>query len=249
VQTLIIAEAGISHGGSFIRAIQCIDHAKEAGCNSVKFQYFDAKKLAEARKKPELAEILKPYEMPKSWLPQLAAECEKADIEFMATAYYPEGLDDIEPYVWRFKIGSAEAVDRDFVNLALSYNRPVIASDGYGATIITSDRLSWLHCVSKYPCQMADADLLTVRKLDGYSDHTRNVLTGALAVVAGAKIVEVHFEPWNADHPDKCVSLSPYELWQYVENIRVAEQAVYGESASRQGSPVPPLKLPARPPA
>ena len=44
----IIAEAGVNHNGSVDMAIQLIDAAVEAGADAVKFQTFDADRLATA---------------------------------------------------------------------------------------------------------------------------------------------------------------------------------------------------------
>ena len=43
---LIIAEAGVNHNGSIELAKKLIDAAADAGVDYVKFQTFDAKKLA-----------------------------------------------------------------------------------------------------------------------------------------------------------------------------------------------------------
>ena len=45
-QALIIAEAGVNHNGDLERAIQLIDAAADAGADVVKFQTFQANKLA-----------------------------------------------------------------------------------------------------------------------------------------------------------------------------------------------------------
>lgn len=61
--------------------------------------------------------------------------------------------------------------------------------------------------------------------MDGLSDHSRHALTGALAVAAGATIVEAHLrlDDTPAENPDYAVAFSPSEFTQYVKNIRDAE--------------------------
>ena len=46
MKTLIIAEAGVNHNGSLIKAKKLIDIAKSAGADVVKFQTFEAEKVA-----------------------------------------------------------------------------------------------------------------------------------------------------------------------------------------------------------
>jgi len=49
--TVIIAEAGVNHNGSLDRALELVDKAAIAGADVIKFQTFDAAKLASARAK------------------------------------------------------------------------------------------------------------------------------------------------------------------------------------------------------
>lgn len=238
MRTFVIAEAGISHGGNLETAYECILVAKESGADACKFQYFNAKKLAEARGKPALAEMLKPYEMPPDWLPKLKDACDGVGIEFMATTYYEEAIADVAPLVRRFKIGHAEANKKAFIDAHARYMKPIIISHSPSMTIAMHEgavecEIRFLHCIDKYPTPIGEANLrgMAVAMYDGFSDHTRNVNMGGWAVAAGAKYVEVHFQPWNVqEHPDTCVSLTPSELWRYVQNIRQAELAVYGSS-------------------
>ena len=59
----------------------------------------------------------------------------------------------------------------------------------------------------------------------GFSDHTRSPLAGAVAVGAGASVIEFHLRLDETDprNPDFAVSRSPEEARVYVEHIRQAE--------------------------
>jgi len=105
------------------------------------------------------------------------------------------------------------------------------------------DWISVLHCVSAYPCPPEQANLAALRprwdwesanRYAGYSDHTRHPWTGALAVAAGARIVEFHMRApdTRAKNADYAVSRDPEEAAEYVRGIRAAE-VLCGEGESR----------------
>ena len=45
-KTLIIAEIGVNHNGSFVKAKKLIDAANKSGADIIKFQFFRAKNIA-----------------------------------------------------------------------------------------------------------------------------------------------------------------------------------------------------------
>lgn len=112
--------------------------------------------------------------------------------------------------------------------------------DGRWAAI-REDRVTVMHCVSSYPCPIDQVNLNALRFLylgirtkhsglavRGFSDHTRHTLTGAVAVGAGAHVIEAHLrvETTLPSNPDYAAAFSPFEFAQYVENIRFAERAM-----------------------
>ncbi len=59
----------------------------------------------------------------------------------------------------------------------------------------------------------------------GFSDHSTEILAGALAVTAGAAIVEKHLTyDRNAQGPDHSSSFDPGQFAQYIEFLRLAER-------------------------
>ena len=76
--------------------------------------------------------------------------------------------------------------------------------------------------------------------LDGYSDHTANVWTGAVAVGCGAQIIEVHVRAYDTDpaNPDYATALDPDEFRFYAQGVRTAERLIadvpVDESAMRK---------------
>jgi N,N'-diacetyllegionaminate synthase len=64
----------------------------------------------------------------------------------------------------------------------------------------------------------------TLGCLVGYSDHTDGLKVPALAVAAGACVIEKHYTlDRNMEGPDHKASLEPHELKQMVEMIRQVE--------------------------
>ena len=252
MRTFVIAEAGISHDGDIAKAMKLIDVAREAKADAVKFQTFNALKLSERRKNPALAAILKPYEMPLTWLPQLKSHCDDAGIEFMTTCFDEETIPIVAPFVKRFKVAASESRSEKFIEAHLNYGREVIISTNGG---FNPYPVKYLHCVSKYPTPVNEAMLcdIYINGCDGFSDHTRYIPMGSWAVAAGAQIVEAHFCDWetNWDNPDRCVSHDPSSLIRYVEMIREVELALYGAEKAESKTEVPPGSAPhiSRPPS
>jgi sialic acid synthase SpsE len=86
--------------------------------------------------------------------------------------------------------------------------------------------------VSAYPTPVDQLQLATIRSQGfvGLSDHTAPyaVDTGALAVAAGATVIERHvrLESCNVSNPDFAVAMSYHALVEYVARIRYAEAAM-----------------------
>jgi N,N'-diacetyllegionaminate synthase len=89
-----------------------------------------------------------------------------------------------------------------------------------------------LHCNNAYPTPISDINLNTIPYLIentnckiGLSDHTTSTLTPALAVAAGAKVIEKHYTlDRNLQGPDHPFALEPNELKEMMNNIASAEQ-------------------------
>lgn len=87
-----------------------------------------------------------------------------------------------------------------------------------------------LQCVSSYPTPSDQASLAAIGALreatdlpTGYSDHTQDVDTGAIAVACGACILEKHLTyDRAAKGPDHAASLDPDAFARYVRLARAA---------------------------
>jgi len=235
--TFVIAECGSCHDNSFLKALRLIDAAENCGADAAKFQYWSHPGKLAARRNlgPEAKAIYERYQLPKSWIPELKNYCDEAGIEFMCTVYLTEDIEVVAPYVARFKISAYESQWSAFVKAhfegdvakretIISINDPANTQGKY-----VNGLERYLYCVSKYPCPSEDLHLWEMEAIcDGLSDHTISPLTGALAVAAGAKIIEKHHRlgdthPSNPDYPH---SLITSDFMTYVDNIREAERAM-----------------------
>jgi sialic acid synthase SpsE len=221
-------------------ALQAIQQAKAAGADAIKFQFVsDAEEMAVRRKVAD-ADAYWRLCWPAVWLEEFAQHAAQQQLEFMVTAFLPEDIAGIAPHVTRFKVASLEAGDRALMKAILKHDKPVIVSTGCTTETELHDLPWWseyarlLACTASYPCPLEEVNLKLVQRLDGLSDHTGDVLTGAVAVGAGAELLEVHFRLRDTpkDNPDYPHSHSPVRLKWYIRNVRHA-QRMLGDGVKR----------------
>jgi sialic acid synthase SpsE len=195
--------------------------------------------------------MLRRYELPPLELALLVAQARQRGLVPLATPFSPEDVDVVEhmnlPAV---KIASPDLVNRPLLARVARLGRPMLVSTG-AATMSEVDRcVAWLrawrapfallHCVSAYPTPPGDANLGWIGALRerfdvpvGYSDHTMEVTSGAMAVACGACAVERHLTyDKSAAGPDHAASSDGAELAEYVRLVRSA-QRMRGAGAKR----------------
>jgi len=264
MRVYLICELSSSHDGDWRKVEAIVREAKAAGCSACKLQYWSsADRLADRRRATDYyRDIYRRYQIPQAWLPAFYALCHEQGMEAVCTVFLPEDVAFVAQHVDRIKIASFENEDASLVEAARATGKPVIVSHGMVAGILPwmlpySRRPSGVHllsCVSAYPAALDGAlASLHASKRDedwpgyfaGFSDHTRNVWTGAVAVGCGAQIIEVHVRAYDTefDNPDYAFALDPDELRQYAEGVRTAERLIadvpVDESAMRKFKVVP----------
>jgi sialic acid synthase SpsE len=165
---------------------------------------------------------------PFDWVIDIACYARNANVEFMCTVFLPGDVATMNPYVERWKVASLENNYDEMIREMILTKKEVIASHGATGTGIGAAHWSHyaLHCTAAYPAPLNELNLRAIQcGYEGYSDHSRNVLTGAIAVACGAEIVEVHFKLHDTPtgNPDSGHSLWPEQLAAYIDNIRMAE--------------------------
>ena len=246
----IIAEAGVNHNGSLDAALRLVDIARVAGADCIKFQAYTADDLV-IRKAPKaeyqkdsgdesLYEMLLKYELKQEDFQEINNYCLQRNIDFLITPFSPKWVDIFYNMgVKMLKVSSGDLRSKSLLKKIGMTGLPVILSTGMSVMDEIRDainilrnsgcrNLSLLHCVSLYPTPLDKINLFSINALKkefcvpvGLSDHTSEVVTGKLAVVAGAVILEKHFTINKKDKgPDHKMSLSPHELKKYIEGAR-----------------------------
>ncbi len=185
----IIAEIGVNHNNSILIAKKLILSAKNCGANAVKFQTFNAERLASINtpkvqyqkrsgpKKETHFEMLKKLELSEKNHLKLKKYCEKIRIDFISTPYDLQSLKFlIKLGLKKIKISSADLIDHQMHNYLAKNKIKVIISTGMSKikeideTIkiykkYKSNKFSLLHCVSNYPCSDLSLNLKNILTL------------------------------------------------------------------------------------
>ena len=143
MSVLIIAEAGVNHNGEKDKAIALINAAAKAGADAVKFQTFNAERLA-AMTAPKAAyqnrttdasqsqlEMLKQLELPVEWHKELRDHASRLGIQFISTAFDLDSLAFLESLDLPFyKIPSGEITNGPLLLAFARTDKKVILSTG-----------------------------------------------------------------------------------------------------------------------
>ncbi len=243
----VIAEIGWNFMGDMDLAKKMIISAKKSGADIVKFQYWNPSKLkAGSWDNDGRLEIYKAAALDREKIQCLIDYCRDSGIEFLVSAFNASDAKFIRSFgVTKLKIPSHEVANIDLHKFAASSFEEIYVSLGAGTTSEISEacqiynaveELYWvgMHCVSSYPCGPDQANLPRLNYLSdfcenlGYSDHTSDVVTPALSIAYGSRVVEKHFTV-DKELPgrDNKFALDPFEFSEMVKNIRNAEKTCY----------------------
>ncbi len=198
----IIAEIGVNHEGSIIKAKKMISEAKSAGANAVKFQTYKANLLA-SKNSPAYWDLKKEktknqYELFKKFdsfdqkeYKILSKYCIKKKIDFLSTPFDLPSVDFLNPLVPYFKIASADITNLPLLEKIGKKRKIIFLSTGASNLKEIKKALNilkkngcplvvLLHCILNYPTDKKNANLNMILHLKknfknnivGYSDHT-----------------------------------------------------------------------------
>lgn len=189
---LIIAEAGVNHNGDVELAKQLIDVASEAGADLVKFQTFNADRLATlAAHKADYQtkttnssesqhEMLRRLELTEDMHRELIAHCALRNIGFFSTGFDIESIDLLISLGQdHFKIPSGEITNLPYLRHIGQLGKAVILSTGMAtlgeieAAIEVLEhagtprtQITVLHCTTEYPTPMNEVNLRAMQSIN-----------------------------------------------------------------------------------
>lgn len=247
----VIAELGVNHDGSPARALEMTRAAARAGASAVKLQCFETDRLMS--RDSELAPyqiragetdpraMLRRLELAMSDMERVVSLAHELGLHAIVTVFSAELVPAAARLAWdAFKTASPDLINLPLLGALAGTGRPLIVSTGAARMEEVARALAWLgacrgrlallQCVSDYPAREEEASLGGIAALGamtdapvGYSDHTEAPDTGALAVAAGATILEKHLtHDRRARGPDHAASVDEAGLAEYVRLARRA---------------------------
>jgi len=243
----VIAEVGINHNGDMKLAEKLLIEAVKAGADAVKLQTYLTEKRV-GRDSP-VYDILKKCELSFDEQERLFELGHELGVMVFSTPFDDDSVEFLESVNTPvYKVASFDSVNKTLLRKISATKKPVIMSTGMtsldelgaawkalgGKDDGTGCDLALLHCVSSYPLDDKKANLAVVPYLHelhggpvGYSDHTIGIEVPALAVAAGAQLIEKHFTlDTSASGPDHAMSADPKTLQKMIEKIRWVEKVM-----------------------
>lgn len=189
MKTIIIAEAGVNHNGSFDLAVKMIEVAAATGADYVKFQTAIPEEViscyapkAEYQKETtgsgeSQLEMCRRIHLPLSDYERLAAICHENGIGFMSTPFDLPSIDCLAALDMDYwKIPSGEITNLPYLRKVAAPGRKIILSTGMSQLDEVSeaveilckggvrrDDIALLHCTTQYPTPY---DAVNLRAMD-----------------------------------------------------------------------------------
>ncbi len=217
---LIVAEIGINHFGSLIKAKQIVNSLKNIGVKAVKVQIHIpeeemssiCKTIKPGNSKKNIYDIIKNNSLNLEEELELKKYIENKNLLYIATPFSYKAAEWLNKNNAKIiKIGSGETNNIPFIKYVCSFKKPMIVSTGMNSLrvikktvkIINSNKIPHvlLHCVNLYPTnyklirlnRMLEMQKIFKNSIIGYSDHTIGNTIPIAALALGAKLIEKHY--------------------------------------------------------
>lgn len=266
--TYFIADVASNHDGDLERAKALIHLAAEAGADAVKFQHFKAEKIVsdfgfrnlggqfshQAKWGKPVFDVYRQYECNRDWNEVLAETAHAAGVDFMTTPYDTEAVEQLDPFLPAYKIGSGDITWPAFIEQIAQRGKPIMLASGAStmddviravdAVLAHNRQFVLMQCNTNYTGDLENFRFINLRVLQsfalaypgmllGLSDHTPGHATVLGAVALGARVIEKHFTDDNARvGPDHAFSMNPGSWRDMVLRCRELEHAL-GDGCKR----------------
>jgi N,N'-diacetyllegionaminate synthase len=249
----VIAELGVNHDGDVEKCLRLTREAAQAGAHAIKLQLFEADRLMskaaklaayqQAAGERDPIEMLRRLELSIDQMAPVVELAHRLHLHAIVSVFSVELVEVAQQLPWdAYKAASPDIINKPLLRAMAETGKPLIISAGastlqeVGRALTwlrdIKDRLAVLQCVSSYPTPFEMAELPGIAAIAdifdgvvGYSDHTDSLKTGALAVIAGAAILEKHFTyDRMAVGPDHSASLMADEFDKYRKYALLAKR-------------------------
>lgn len=257
-----IADIAANHDGDLERAKSLIWLAKEAGADAAKFQHFKAEKIVsdlgfkslgsqqshQANWKKSVFEVFQDYECNREWNQELIETAAQAKIDFITTPYDTDAVDELDPYLPAYKIGSGDITWIEFIEYVAKRNKPLFIASGasnlsdveraLAAALQYNRQLVLMQCNTNYTGSLENFKFINLNVLKTYSlkypemilglsDHSPGHSTVLGAIALGARVIEKHFtDDASRVGPDHGFSMTPKTWREMVDRSRELENAL-----------------------
>lgn len=197
-------------------------------------------------------DMTKKLELPYEEFIKLEKYARDLGLEVFSTAFDFESIDFLasnNQKIW--KIPSGELTNLPYLEKIAKLpieNKKIVISTGMGTTEeieialeilikngMNENEITILHCNTEYPTPYEDVNLEAIPYLIekfpkykiGFSDHSSGYYAGIASVTYGITFIEKHFTlDKNLEGPDHKASVTPDELKQLCEGIRIVEKCL-----------------------
>ena len=234
----IIAEISGNHNGSKSRFLKLIKKACESDADLIKIQTYEPKDIVVAKKSEiykikrgvwkgkYFSDLYKKACTPYNWHKEAFKIAKKYKKIIFSSPFSIRAVDFLEKHnVPIYKIASFEITDHNLIKYIASKNKPIIISTGMASMIEIQNaikiiekyhkKIIILHCVSNYPTETKDTNLIKInflkkkfkKYLIGLSDHTNDIFSSVASIPLGVVAIEKHFNIDNKKTPDSTFSI------------------------------------------
>lgn len=257
-----IADVAANHDGDLERAKDLIYLAAEAGADAAKFQHFAAETIVsdygfknlggqqshQAKWKKSVFEVYKDASIDINWTEILKETCKKAGISFFTSPYSFDLIEEVDPYVPAYKIGSGDITWLEIIEKMALKKKPILLACGAASTdeVVVAMKAVQKHtndivlmqCNTNYTGSTENFKFINLNVLKtfsemypetilGLSDHTPGHTTVLGAVALGARVIEKHFTDDNdRQGPDHGFSMDSKAWKEMVDRTRELEASL-----------------------